>query len=97
MIIFGEQLFTKKKICIPWESRRCNWWWLSEVVTSADIGAVEPTEPKLPILAMEPILPWDPKGAVGGAVRSSTGLLTWLEPDMEPREAVLVNTLGGRQ
>lgn len=66
-------------------------------MTSLGIAAVEPTEPMLPILPMEPMLPWDPKGAVGAAVRSSTGLLTWLEPDMEPREAVLVSTLGGRQ
>lgn len=49
------------------------------------------------MLAMEPMLPCDPKGAVGGALRSSTGLVTWLEPDIEPREAVFVSTLAGRQ
>lgn len=66
-------------------------------MTSVGIGA-ELTEPRLPMLAMEPKLPCDPRGAIGGgAVRSSTGLVTWLEPDIEPREAVFVSTLGGRQ
>lgn len=67
------------------------------MVTSPATAVVEPTEPKLPMLAIDPMLPCDPKGAVGGTARSSTGLVAWLEPDIDPLDVVFVKTLGGRQ
>lgn len=69
----------------------------------------DPMEPMLPELAMDPMdpmLPCDPIGAAGGGTGggprprpllgcSSAGLVAWLDPDIEPREAVLVSTPGG--
>lgn len=84
----------------PCESRRCNWWWLSEEVTSLTRADVEPADPKP--LVIELILPWDPNAAVAAAdaetgARSSDGLVTWLELDIDPLDAVFVKTAGGRQ